>query len=97
MKPFRSLEKLVKVVETWRREHTERGEEPAVLAGGVAVLQSLLDGLLGLLTLGNLLESVGGDGTLEALELQSVSAHVNTLFLLCARRRRTWWAEGGSG
>lgn len=55
-------------------QHTQRSEEPAVLAGGVAVLQSLLDGLLGLLALGNLLESVLGDDTLQALELQGVAS-----------------------
>lgn len=54
-------------------EHTQRSEEPAVLAAGVAVLQSLLDGLLGLLTLGDLLEGVGGDGTLETLKLERVT------------------------
>lgn len=52
---------------------TQRSEEPAVLAGGVAVLQGLLDGLLGVLALGNLLEGVVGDNALEALELESVT------------------------
>lgn len=51
---------------------TQRSKEPSVLAAGVSVFQSLLDRLLGLLTLGNLLESVRGNGTLETLELQSV-------------------------
>lgn len=52
---------------------TERGEEPSVLAAGVAVLQDLLDGLLGILTLADLLESIGGHDALEALELESVA------------------------
>lgn len=52
---------------------TQRSEEPAVLAGGVAVLQGLLDGLLGILALGNLLEGVVGDNALEALELEGVT------------------------
>lgn len=52
---------------------TQGGEEPAVLAAGVALLQSLLDRLLGVLALGDLLEGVGGDGALEALELQGVA------------------------
>jgi hypothetical protein len=56
----------------WERR-TQWGEEPAVLARGVSLLQSLLDGLLGVLTLGNLLEGIGGDNTLQALQLKSVS------------------------
>lgn len=53
--------------------HTQRSEEPPVLAAGVSVLKRLLDGLLGVLTLGNLLEGLGGNGALEALELESVT------------------------
>lgn len=52
---------------------TQSGEEPTVLAAGVALLEDLLDGLLGILTLGNLLEGVGGDGALETLELEGVA------------------------
>lgn len=58
----------------YRREHTQRSEEPPVLAAGVSVLQSLLDGLLGLLTLGDLLESVLGDNALETFQLESVAS-----------------------
>jgi len=54
-------------------QRTQRSEEPTVLAGGVAVLQSLLDGLLGVLALGNFLEGVLGDNTLQALEFESVA------------------------
>lgn len=54
-------------------ERTQRSEEPPVLAARVALLQGLLDGLLGILTLGHLLEGVGGQGTLETLELKSVT------------------------
>lgn len=54
----------------WR---TQRGEEPSVLAAGVALLQGLLHRLLGLLTLADLLEGVGGDGALQALKLQGVT------------------------
>ena len=53
--------------------HTERGEEPSVLAAGVALLESLLDSLLGLLALGDLGESLVGDDALEAFELEGVS------------------------
>lgn len=53
---------------------TQRSEEPSVLAAGVSVLQSLLDGLLGVLALRDLLEGVLGDNTLEALELESVAS-----------------------
>ena len=53
--------------------HTQRSEEPPVLAAGVSVLKRLLDGLLGVLTLGDLLEGLGGNGALEALELESVT------------------------
>jgi hypothetical protein len=52
---------------------TQRGEEPSVLAAGVALLQDLLDGLLGILALADLLEGVGGDAALEALELEGVA------------------------
>lgn len=51
----------------------QRGEEPPVLAARVTLLQGLLDSLLGVLTLGDLLEGVGGQSTLEALELQGVT------------------------
>lgn len=61
-------------IATYRRvKRTQRGEEPTVLAASVALLEDLLDGLLGILTLGNLLEGVGGDGALEALELEGVA------------------------
>lgn len=53
--------------------HTQRSEEPPVLAASVSVLERLLDGLLGVLTLGDLLEGLGGNGALEALELESVT------------------------
>lgn len=39
----------------------------------VPLLESLLDGLLGLLPLGRLLEGLRGNGTLERLELEHVS------------------------
>lgn len=57
----------------YSEQHTERSEEPLVLAGVVTLLKGLLDVLLGVLTLGNLLEGVVGDGVLEALELESVA------------------------
>ena len=54
-------------------KHTQRSEEPPVLAAGVSVLERLLDGLLGVLALGNFLEGVGGDGTLETLQFERVA------------------------
>lgn len=51
----------------------ERGEEPLVLARGVLLLENLLDLLLGVLALRRLLEGVLGNGTLETLELESVT------------------------
>ena len=63
----------------WRQDRrrwgkrTERGEEPPVLAGGVTLLENLLDGLLGILALRNLLEGLGGDGALETLKLEGVA------------------------
>lgn len=54
--------------------HTERSEEPLVLAALVTLLEGLLDVLLGVLSLRNLLEGVVGDGTLQALELKSVAS-----------------------
>lgn len=57
----------------YRARHTERSEEPLVLAGVVTLLKGLLDVLLGVLALRDLLEGVVGDGTLETLELESVA------------------------
>lgn len=62
----------VGVTGNWEK-HTQGGEEPSVLAAGVALLQHLLDSLLGILTLGNLLEGLARDGALQSLKLQSVS------------------------
>lgn len=52
---------------------TQRGEEPPVLAALVPLVEGLLDSLLGLLPLADLLESVRGDGVLEALKLEGVT------------------------
>ena len=52
---------------------TERCEEPPVLATCVPLLQSLLDRLLGLLSLRYLFESVIGDHALETFKFKSVS------------------------
>jgi hypothetical protein len=46
---------------------------PPVVALGVPLLERLLDVLLGVLTLGGLLEGVAVDGTLEGLELEHVT------------------------
>lgn len=51
----------------------EGREEPPVLAGEVTLLERLLDLLLGVLPRRNLLEGLGGDDTLERLELESVT------------------------
>lgn len=53
---------------------TQRGEEPPVLAALVPLVESLLDSLLCVLPLADLLESVGGDGVLEALKLKGVTS-----------------------
>ena len=53
--------------------HTQRGEEPTVLAAGVTLLKHLLNVLLGIFTLADLLEGVVGNGALEALELKGVT------------------------
>lgn len=55
------------------RLEVELGEEPLVLTGLVLFLQSLLHNLLGLLSLGRLVQGVGGDGVLERLNVQRVS------------------------
>lgn len=55
------------------RLEPELGEEPPVGSSGVSLLEVLLDGLLGVLPLSGLLESLGRDGSLQALELESVS------------------------
>ena len=46
---------------------------PSVGTLGVSLLESLLDGLLGVLSLSGLLEGLGRDGSLEGLELELVS------------------------
>lgn len=66
---------LTEWVDRWKGgKHTQRSEEPPVLAAGESVLQSLLDGLLGLLALGDLLESVLADNTLQTLQLEGVAS-----------------------
>lgn len=50
------------------------GEEPLVLASLVLLLKSLLDLLLGLFSLGWLLEGVGGNNGLEGVEFESVTS-----------------------
>ena len=52
---------------------TKRSEKPSVLSARVALLQHLLDRLLGLLPLADLLESVTRDGALQTLQLQGVA------------------------
>ena len=52
---------------------TQRSKEPSVLAAGVSLLESLLDGLLGILALGNFLEGVVADNALESFELECVT------------------------
>lgn len=46
---------------------------PPVGTSSVSFLQVLLDGLLGFLSLSGLLEGLGGNGSLQAFEFQSVS------------------------
>ena len=53
--------------------YTERLEEPLGLPAGVALLEVLLDLLLRVFPLRRLLERLGRDGALEALELKGVS------------------------
>lgn len=61
------------LVEASQLALTKRSEEPSVLARGVTLLQCLLDSLLGILTLGNLLEGIGGNNTLQSLQLECVA------------------------
>lgn len=49
-----------------KEKHTERSEEPSVLAAGVAFLEDLLYVLLGILTLADLLEGLGCQSTLKS-------------------------------
>jgi hypothetical protein len=46
---------------------------PPVGSTSVTLLEVLLDGLLGVFPLGGLLEGLGRDGSLQALELESVT------------------------
>lgn len=61
------------IISRGRVERTQRSEEPPVLPAGVSLLKHLLNRLLGVLPLRNLLERVGGDDSLEVLELERVS------------------------
>lgn len=54
-------------------QRTQRSEEPPVLPAGVSLLEHLLNRLLGVLPLRDLLERVGRDDALEALELERVA------------------------
>ena len=54
--------------------YAQRSEEPPVLAALVALLEELLDRLLGVLTLRHLLEGLRRDNTLEALKLKRVTS-----------------------
>lgn len=56
-----------------RGTRTQGREEPSVLAARVALLEDLLDVLLGVLALADLLEGLAGNDALEALELEGVS------------------------
>ena len=53
--------------------HTQRSEEPPVLSALVPLLQRLLDGLLGVLTLRNLLEGVVRHCALQAFQLEGIA------------------------
>lgn len=57
----------------WGISHTERSEEPSVLAARVTLLQCLLHSLLGLLTLSDLGESLVGHNTLQTLQFERVT------------------------
>lgn len=52
---------------------TQRGEEPAVLATSVPLLERLLDRLLGLFPLADFLEGICREDTLQAFELERVA------------------------
>jgi hypothetical protein len=54
-------------------KRTQRSEEPSVLSRRVSLLQCLLDSLLRILSLGNLLESIGRNNTLQSLKLERVT------------------------
>ena len=55
------------------KTHPQRREEPAILAGRVALLEQLFDRLLGILALRRLFEGVVRNRALETLQLDSVS------------------------
>lgn len=52
---------------------TQWGEEPSVLSRRVSLLQCLLDSLLRILPLGNLLECLRSDNTLQSFQLECVT------------------------
>jgi len=55
------------------RSKPQRSEEPSVLSRRVSLLQCLLDSLLRILSLRNLLESIGRNNTLQPLQLERVT------------------------
>ena len=60
-----------RVFEITRR--TKRSEEPSVLSRRVSLLQCLLDCLLRVLPLRDLLESIGGNNSLQSFQLERVT------------------------
>lgn len=77
--------------------HTKRSEEPAVLARCVAFLQCLLDSLLGILSLRNLLECIGSNGTLQSFQFQSVTCWHQMVIVDDLDERLDFGALGLSG
>lgn len=64
----------VRKAERKETRKTHSSEEPPVLSLEVALLKELLDLLLRVLAARNLLERLGRDDALEALELESVAS-----------------------
>ena len=69
------------------KTYAERSKEPPVLPGSVSVLQQLFDGLLCVLSLAGLLESLIRDSPFHPLKFQSISSReevgvVNSLTLI---------------
>ena len=74
------------------RAYPERSEEPLRLGGKVSGLEDGLDGLLGVLSVSDFLESFRRDGSFETLEVESVSGGeevvvVDRLLQLCVNLR----------
>ena len=81
----------------FRLQRTQGSEEPSVLSRRVSLLQCLLNSLLRVLPLGNLLESICGNNTLQSLQLKCVTCWHQVVVVDDLDKRLNLGALGLSG